>query len=81
MRLELVVITLAEEGNPTAQFLLGVMYAQGKGVQKDFVSAYFWLSMSAEQGNEDAASFLDIVAERMTTDPNGRQAPSSGSVY
>ncbi len=64
-------ITLADEGNPTAQLLLGVMYAEGKGVPQDLVSAYFWLSMSADQGNADAATFLDVVVERMTSHQKG----------
>lgn len=53
--------TLAEDGDPFAQFLLGLMYAEGKGVQQDFASAYFWLSLSVEQGNTDAVAFLADV--------------------
>jgi TPR repeat protein len=59
---------LAEEGDPFAQFLLGLMYAEGKGVQQDFVSAYFWLSLSVEQGNPDAVEFLADVMGKMTAD-------------
>jgi uncharacterized protein len=59
---------LAEGGDPFAQFLLGLMYAEGKGVPRDYSRAYFWLIMSVEQGNPDAVAFLADVMGRMTTE-------------
>ncbi len=58
----------AEEGDPSAQFLLGLMYAEGKGVQRDLPEAYFWLNMSAELGNEDASILLATLIKKMTSD-------------
>ena len=40
----------AEQGNATAQFSLGLMYADGEGVPKDDAEAVKWYRMSADQG-------------------------------
>lgn len=44
----------AEAGQAEAQFDLGVLYAQGKGVQRDLTTAERWYRKSAEQGNSEA---------------------------
>jgi hypothetical protein len=36
---------LAEQGDPEAQFALGVMYDNGLGVPKDYQKAVYWLSL------------------------------------
>ena len=41
----------AEQGNANAQFLLGFMYYQGKGVLLDYKEAAKWYRLSAEQGD------------------------------
>ena len=42
---------LAEQGNAAlAQFILGGMYEEGKGVPQDYAEAVRWYRMSAEQG-------------------------------
>ena len=40
----------AEQGFMAAQFNLGVMYASGRGVPKDYVKAVKWYKKAAEQG-------------------------------
>ena len=42
---------LAEQGNADAQFALGVMYANGKGVAEDDTQAVYWYRKAAEQGD------------------------------
>jgi len=42
---------LAEQGHAQAQVNLGIMYSQGRGVPKDFVQAYRWYTLAADQGN------------------------------
>lgn len=42
---------LAEQGNATAQYILGGMYANGQGVRKDEAEAVRWYRKAAEQGN------------------------------
>ncbi len=42
---------LAEQGHAQAQVNLGIIYSQGLGVPKDFVQAYRWYTLAADQGN------------------------------
>ena len=58
---------LAEEGNPEAQYILGSMYAQGKGVLQDYVQAHAWFNIAASQGHEKAALYRDEIAQKMTS--------------
>jgi uncharacterized protein len=46
--------TAAERGNAEAQFLVGVMYANGEGVPQDYTEAAKWYRKAAEQGYADA---------------------------
>jgi uncharacterized protein len=57
---------LAEQGDASAQYNLGVFYDNGLGVPQDYVSALMWLNLSAAQGKEGAATFRDLVARLMT---------------
>ena len=57
---------LAEQGDATAQYNLGVFYDNGLDVPQDRVSAYMWFSLSAAQGKVGAATFRDLIARRMT---------------
>ena len=57
---------LAEQGDASAQYNLGVFYDNGLGVPQDKVRAYLWLNLSAAQGREGAAAFRDLIARRMT---------------
>jgi TPR repeat protein len=44
----------AEQGNAMAQMQMGAFYAGGKGVPKDLVKAYQWVTLSALQGDSNA---------------------------
>jgi hypothetical protein len=57
---------LAEQGNADAQFMLGYMYASGKGVLQDYIQAHVWFNLSAAQGVEKAAASRDRTAQVMT---------------
>ena len=46
----------ADQGNADAQFNLGVMYAEGRGVPRDDAEAARWYRCAADQG-EAAAQF------------------------
>ncbi len=52
---------LAEQGNAPAQNNLGLMYAKGQGVPKDYVQAYMWLSLAAAQGDAQAQHNLGLM--------------------
>ena len=45
---------LAKEGDPKAQFNVGLIYATGKGVNKDTYQAMQWYQKAAKQGNTAA---------------------------
>jgi hypothetical protein len=44
----------AEQGDADSQFMIGEMYQNGEGVEKDLKSAAEWLMKAASQGNENA---------------------------
>lgn len=54
---------LAERGYPFAQFNLGVLYDQGKGVPQDNAQAMQWYQKAAEQGLPQAQVNLGIMYE------------------
>ena len=47
----------ADQGDARAQFNLGVSYAEGQGVEKDYVSSYMWFNLAASR-------FLPSEADR-----------------
>jgi TPR repeat protein len=46
--------SLAEKGDVDAQLALGIMYAQGKGVDQDFGQAIRWYRAAASHGSSAA---------------------------
>lgn len=54
---------LAEQGNTTAQGLVGGMYADGYGVSKNSQEAVYWFRLSAEQGNAVGQASLGNMYE------------------
>ncbi len=57
---------VAEQGDATAQFNLGIVYANGKGVPQNDVQAYAWIATAATQGYEQAAEVLSLIVKKMT---------------
>ena len=47
-------IALAEQGDPIAQFYIGACYNYGRGVQRSSITALGWYIKSAEQGIKEA---------------------------
>lgn len=54
----------AEAGQAEAEFDLGVLYAQGKGVPRDLTTAERWYRKAAEQGNAEAEFALGQMYSR-----------------
>ena len=50
-----------EQGHASAQYNLGVMYANGKGVPEDDAEAVRWYRMAAEQSNASAQYNLGVM--------------------
>ena len=57
---------LAERGDAGAQFNLGVMYNNGRGVPKDYARAYMWFSLAAAGGDQTAGDYRDTVEKSMS---------------
>ena len=57
---------LAEQGNAAAQNNIGVAYARGKGVPRDYVIAHMWANLAAAQGDKKAEKLRKQLAKLMT---------------
>ncbi len=53
--------TLAEQGDAKAQFALGTMYRDGRGVARDYAEALRWWRKAAELGVVDAQYALGNI--------------------
>ena len=47
-----------------AQFNLGLMYRDGKGVAQDFTKARKWFELAAAQGDAEAQCSLGVMYEK-----------------
>ena len=68
---------LANTGNATGQFNMGLYYAKGCGVKRDFNKAAEWMKKSAENGDDDApnaAAMYDGAAEKLKKAESGDPA-------
>jgi TPR repeat protein len=57
---------LAEQGNPKAQSVLGVMFRKGEGVPRNPVRAHMWFGFAAARGDAKAKAELRAVSRTMT---------------
>jgi TPR repeat protein len=59
----------ADQGDSSAQFKLGNMYNEGRGVPQDFVLAYLWLNLAASQASAALQRHYgisrDLVAKKL----------------
>lgn len=51
----------ADQGDAAAQFHLGVMYGNGRGVPQDYAQAVTWLRKAADQGFAEAQVSLGLM--------------------
>lgn len=51
-------LPLAEAGDPASQFNIGMLYARGEGVARDYTEAARWFREAAEQGQVEAQAHL-----------------------
>ena len=58
--------TLVKQGDAGAHHNLGLMYAQGKGVPKDYVLAYAWSSIVAARGNAHGINVQELLTKIFT---------------
>jgi uncharacterized protein len=80
---------LAEQGNAVAQYRLGTLYAEGKGVVQNDATAFMWMQRAATQGNADAqydvgASYIEGVGVQKSAPEAAKwflRAANQGMVY
>jgi TPR repeat protein len=60
------ILEAAGRGEVDAQYALGMVYAEGRGVPVDLARAHYWLSLAVEQGDQDAELLRNIVGSQMT---------------
>jgi TPR repeat protein len=58
----------ANAGDIDAQYGLGLIYAEGRGVPQDDATAFYWLTRAVEQGDRDAETLRNHVAVGMSSD-------------
>ena len=64
--------SLASEGDPQAQYILGSMYATGKGVLQNYVKAHAWFNIAASRGHDKAAAYREKISGKMTSEQTAR---------
>ena len=52
---------LADQGHAEAQFNLGLMYSNGRGVPQDYAAAVSWYRKAADQGDAAAQFNLGLM--------------------
>ena len=55
---------LAEQGNASAQYNLGVMYVLGQGLPQDYANAVTWFRNAAARGHANAQHYLGYLNEK-----------------
>lgn len=58
----------AEQGHPRSMYYVALMYYRGRGDdwEKDYVRAYVWFTLAAEEGIGDATWWRDRLGEKMS---------------
>lgn len=60
------VLQQARAGNVDAQYAMGLICAEGRGIPLDLVKAYAWLTLAVLQGDRDAETLRNIVGAQMS---------------
>ena len=58
---------LAKQGNPQAEYVVGYLYYYGQGIAADSDQAKFWIRKSAEQGHLPAQQALSLINDSEST--------------
>ena len=59
-------LSLAEAGNGSAQYNIGLMHFYGQNVRKDAVEAYKWFLLAGKHGIEKGKVAMDRMSYRMS---------------
>lgn len=77
---------LAELDNSDAQFNMGLLYAKGIGVDRNFEKAIYWLEQASENGDDDAQDIIDklekaVEAEKIVSTGDAQAQADLAEVY
>ena len=65
-RLEMISADMGASACPADALLaLGLMYCNGRGVERDYVAAHKWFNLAASKGNAEARSYRAEIALEM----------------
>lgn len=56
----------AMKGNPHAQYAMGLICAEGRGVVLDNSASYAWLTLAVMQGDRDAETLRNIIGVELS---------------
>jgi len=56
--------TLADQANPYAERILGIMYVKGQGVPQDYAMGMRWLRLAADRGQPDAQNEVGVLYQQ-----------------
>mgnify|MGYP001609391444 CR=1 FL=1 len=62
----------ATRGDVAAQYGMGLIYAEGRGVEQDNAKSFYWLTRAVEQGDKGADVLRKVVATGMTAEQYAR---------
>lgn len=65
-------LEMARNDDIDAQYGAGLICAEGRGVRRDLASAFMWLSLAEQKGDEDASLLLHALAPTMSPDDYDR---------
>ena len=71
-------LAAAEQGDVDAQYRVGLIFAEGRGVVQDEVKACYWLGRAIRQGDADAKTLLRVVAAGMTPEQHRQVVETAG---
>ena len=57
----------ANQGHAGAQLSLGLLYYDGRGVPKDYVKAWAWINLAAQEIKE-AVEFKSVIKKKLTAE-------------
>jgi len=59
---------MANAGNASAQLILGEMYEEGRGVQKNYTTAFKWYRKAEKTGHKKATQRIIILENKITSE-------------
>lgn len=74
-------LAAAEQGDVDAQYRVGLIYAEGRGVAQDEVKSFYWLSRALQQGDTGAQTLLQVVAAAMTPEQHREAMELAGAPH